>query len=340
MVASSSATSSVDLSFCQDPLFFGLPTRSSGYFFPLGKRVLVESNDEAVVASAIESFQHYGPPSPDQRVDIHIRICVDPTLHDDGAWPRPSYRAIGHLFHIACGTSNFAVVDLKSGKAFGFVSRELVTDRSFFRSTFLECAFYVLAVHQSLTPVHCSCVSLNDCGILICGPSGAGKTTLAYACAKAGMKIVSDDVVYLEVLANGNLRLRGNPWHLRLEPNTGQLFPELIGKPAKLRSDHAWYLEIRIEENFPGQGMTSCVPKALILLERHGSAPVGLTSLDATSVLKRLRADIFLADESVVGRHYAVLDRLAADCEAYTLNYSGHPTEAVPLVRSVLEGSS
>lgn len=336
MLVSPDIPLSNSLATCPDPLYRGLPIHFRRMFLPLGKRVQVESNDSAVMDAAVQSFQPYGSPSVSLPAEILIRLCVDPVAHEDGAWPVPVYRGLQHLFHIGCGNSNFAVADLKAGMAAGFVSREMARDRSFFRSTFLECLFHVLAVHQSHTPVHCACVALGQRGVLICGPSGAGKTTLAYACAKAGMQVVSDDVVHLECLPrSGAVRLWGNPWQLRLAPEASRLFPELEGRPAHLRSDHEWYLEVDVPREFPGQARTACEPAALVFLKRTNDICLECTRLESSVVLERLKQDVVLDEESVVERHYALLGRLA-ETQAHLLKYSGHPATAVAAIRNLL----
>ncbi|HKZ40941.1 MAG TPA: hypothetical protein VJ044_08255, partial [Candidatus Hodarchaeales archaeon] len=73
------------------------------------------------------------------KTSIVIRICVDPVIHVNGPWPKPHYRALQHLFHLTCGDSNFAIADLRSGTAIGFVTQAMAQDRSFFCFTFLEC---------------------------------------------------------------------------------------------------------------------------------------------------------------------------------------------------------
>jgi hypothetical protein len=212
----------------------------------------------------------------------------------------------------------------------------MVADASFFKSTFLDCLFYVLAVHHDYTPVHCSGVVSRGKGILICGVSGAGKTTLAYACARSGLQVLSDDVVHLRIdPTSSQLRLWGRPWFLRLVPEAGELFPELRELPPRLRSDHEWYLEVDLESRFPGSAVVSCKPEALIFLDRNNEATTRLQPLSVEPAMERLMRDIYISEPSVMKRHEQTLARLL-QTKAYTLNYSGDPMNAVDMIRSIL----
>ena len=46
--------------------------------------------------------------------------------------------------------------------------------------------------------VHASCIAFEDCGVLIQGPSGSGKSDLALRLVDEGAALVSDDYVALE----------------------------------------------------------------------------------------------------------------------------------------------
>jgi hypothetical protein len=327
---------SVTIKDCPDPLYRGVPVPYQRRFVPLGKIVQVESNDSAVVDAAAHSFARYGDVPSSASPQIFIQLCVDCATHDEGPWPVPVYRARQHLFHIGCGSSNFAVADLTTGTAIGFVSPKMVSDTSFFRYTFLECLFHVLAVHQSHTPVHCACVSWRNRGVLICGRSGAGKTTLAYACAKMGMQVVSDDVIHLEWNPTLNrTMLWGNPWQLRLEAECRNFFPELQGEIPRLRSDGGRYFEVDVLGTFPGQAQTSCEPMALVFLERSLNTAAECIPWDPALALGRMKEDVVLDEESVVARHHALLERLA-NVGTYTLSYSGHPLSAVTAIRRLV----
>jgi hypothetical protein len=316
-----------------DPLFWGTPVRFCESFAPLGSILQVESNHELVIEAARKSFGRYPPPSLTRQPDYHIRLHIDPVYHQSKPWPKPSFRALWSLFHVACGEASFAIADLKSRRAGGFVSAEIAEDSSFFRNVFLECLFYVLATHHAYTPVHCASVALKGRGVFICGPSGAGKTSLVYACACDGMQILSDDVVHVRANpGSDSLTVWGNPFHLRLLPTAVGLFPELEGRPAHLRSDYEPYLEIDMAEEFSRQIITSCLPAALVFLERNQQSDTRLESISARAAYDRLKLDIFLTEQSACRRHYRVLRKLV-QTPAYLLSYDAHPSQVVETIK-------
>ncbi|MEM9733311.1 MAG: hypothetical protein AAF903_07475 [Pseudomonadota bacterium] len=58
---------------------------------------------------------------------------------------------------------------------------------------------------------HASAVRLGEVGLLVCGPSGSGKSALCFALvSKAGARWVGDDQLCLEMTANG-LTARPHP---------------------------------------------------------------------------------------------------------------------------------
>jgi hypothetical protein len=78
-------------------------------------------------------------------------------------------------------------------------------------------------------------VEHKGCGILLCGDSGAGKTSLSYACARAGWTYISDDASYLVNNRTDRLVV-GNCNQARFRPSAVELFSELAGKDTVQRT--------------------------------------------------------------------------------------------------------
>jgi hypothetical protein len=56
---------------------------------------------------------------------------------------------------------------------------------------------WLRATHHFL-PLHAAVVALGDRAVAICGPSGAGKTTLALHCRKRSLAIIADDMAAID----------------------------------------------------------------------------------------------------------------------------------------------
>ncbi len=75
-------------------------------------------------------------------------------------------------------------------------------------------------------PIHAACIALNGRAVLLCGNSGAGKTSLAYACAKKGWTYLSGDATYI-VRNRPDRTVAGRPFSIRFRAEARELFPEL-----------------------------------------------------------------------------------------------------------------
>jgi HPr Serine kinase C-terminal domain len=142
--------------------------------------------------------------------------------------PPPVFRGQMHLLSIVADAQNFAVCDRLRGFAFVWLSQAAVEHKAYLRYHFLEAIALTMLASSYVTPLHAACVELAGQGVLFCGNSGAGKSSLAYACARAGWKFISDDASYLVRQGIGRLVV-GNSQFVRLRPSAAELFPELEG---------------------------------------------------------------------------------------------------------------
>ena len=121
---------------------------------------------------------------------------------------------------------NFAICDYTRNLAVCRLTENVAKRRPFVAYYYLKALVNYAFAQLYLTPVHAACVAWNGRGVLLCGESGAGKTTLAYACARKGWTYISDNESWLVRAAAGNL-LVGDSRKIRFRPDAPTLFPEL-----------------------------------------------------------------------------------------------------------------
>ena len=100
-----------------------------------------------------------------------------------------------------CGlmdAANFSIVSPSQRAALVSISSTMLDYPYHARYELLEFAVYTLASRaQQLISMHAGCVGHGRRGALLIGPSGAGKSTLALHCMQRGMRLLSEDSVFV-----------------------------------------------------------------------------------------------------------------------------------------------
>ncbi len=207
-----------------------MPLRET--FYPLGFPLEIETNSEEVLtcgAASWHSFVKLFDTKP-----IRVRIGVRKSGSSECP-PTPVCRVQEHLASNIADAENFAVSDLSQGFAYMWLSDAAVAHRNYLRYFFLESTALSLLATSHATAIHAGCVELAGSGILLCGDSGAGKSSLSYACARAGWTYISDDASFLVNHRTDHLVV-GNCNIARFRPSAVELFSELEGRDVIQRA--------------------------------------------------------------------------------------------------------
>ncbi|WP_109486310.1 aldolase [Occallatibacter savannae] len=215
-----------------DPVLarFSMPLRE--VFYPLGFPLQIETNSEEVLNSAAVSWQGFTklfdtPP-------IKLRVGVTGGSGSECP-PTPTCRVQQHLATNIADQENFSVVDLSRSSGQIWLTEAAVSHRGYLRYFFLESAAMAILATSYTTAIHAACIEYKGCGILLCGDSGAGKTSLSYACARAGWTYITDDASFLVNNRTDRL-IVGNCNQARFRPSAVELFSELAGKQVVQRA--------------------------------------------------------------------------------------------------------
>jgi hypothetical protein len=117
-------------------------------------------------------------------------------------------------------------------------------------------------------------IARGDCGVVLCGDSFAGKSTLAYASARAGWTYISDDGTFL-VRDRSDLYAVGNPHFIRFREDARELFPELAGRLAVLRPNGKVGIEMSTRD-LPIAVAPGARIEHVVFLDRQRSGPAHL----------------------------------------------------------------
>lgn len=266
-----------------DPLLCNVELPLRAIFYPLGFAVEIATNAQAILDLAEESWGHFRQSYT--RPTLQFRITVTEGGSSECP-PAPSVRAQQYLLAIVADSQNQALCDLKVGVASAWLSYSALHHRSYLRYHFIEAVALLLLSTSYVTAIHAACVSRHGRGMLLCGDSGAGKSSLAYACARAGWTYTADDASYL--LRNTNPpRVIGNSRQIRFRPSAKDLFPELHGRSLTPRAEGKPSIEVPISDLADIITSDEAQINYIIFLNRQPSATSNLVPVSRTLASQR-----------------------------------------------------
>jgi len=223
-----------------DPLLYDFKLPLRAVFYPLGFPLEIRTNSKEVLEAAQESWGQFKQGYAEKPLQIHIAVQGSASGECPSTLERRGQR---NLVIRVADTANFTISDQQAGFSYGWLSPALIENRGWFRYEFLEAMAWDLLHSFYLTPIHAACVRMAECGVLLCGDSGAGKSSLAYACAREEWKFLSDDACCLVRKLNTRTVV-GNPYQIRFRDSAVELFPELKNREITRRAGGKLSIEL------------------------------------------------------------------------------------------------
>jgi hypothetical protein len=315
-----------------DPLCASIALPFHHVLFPHGFPTQIKSNDPAVIRAAELSWGVFTQRFRETPIEVRLIVSDVPSRRRP---PFPVFRAQSNLLTIVADAHNFACCDLAAGFGFACLTKAATTHRDYLRFQFLEAMVYTLLDTQYLVALHAACVGIHGRGMLLVGDSGAGKSSLAYACIRRGWTYVSDDAVSIVLRKTGRTVI-GNPQTLRFRPSASSLFPEIKGR-AKARNGKPT-VEVRTETLKNLRIAYESHVDYIVFLKRWGSepAPPSIERLSREEALRRLSHNPWPSELAVHEDRTAAIERLLG-ADVYELKYRDFGP-AIDLLENVVRG--
>lgn len=264
-----------------DPILCDFDLPLIGTFHPRGFSVEISTNSPEVLLAAEESWGSCEQAFAEPPIRLQIGVSKDGR---DAALSPPVCRGRNNLISFVTDAQNFYSADLRQGFAFGWISQATVENRAGFRYHFLEGMALTLLMSRYMTPIHAACVVLDGQGVLLCGDSGAGKSSLSFACARRGWTFVADDSSSL-VRNRADRVVIGNPQQIRFRQSAVDLFPELRYERLTRRVNGEMAIELPTSSLPDFVTALQAPVEHIVFLNRKEFAAVRLTRLAVERVL-------------------------------------------------------
>jgi hypothetical protein len=301
-----------------DPLLydFKLPLCATYYF--LGFPIEVFTNSPRVLAGAEESWSLFRKTLCEPPLQIRIGVLPGTTNHLPS---QPICRGQRHLITQIADSENYMILDTRQGFAFGWLTQAAAENRAYLRYHFLEGAAWILLESLYLTSIHGACVELDGHGVLLCGDSGAGKSSLAYACARNGWKFLSDDASCLVRKRAGRI-LTGNPYQMRFRESAVDLFPELINERVTPRATGEMAIELATSMNGEISTISECSVEYIVFLNRFADSADGLMHFSKQRALQWFEQVVCYGEKHIREAHFETLRNLLG-ADVFEMRYKG-----------------
>lgn len=256
-----------------------------------GVPVLYRSNSPAVItaaARALACWRDLPPALVEPRPPAHVDLIVHPLGPGDpetSAAGRFVFRAHGDTFLAASGGS-ILTAQMADGRATAFLTPELLDDEPNLRHSVIECLGFLLVNYRDRTPVHAAGVVRGGCAVLLAGRSAAGKSTLCYACVRAGFSLLSEDTVCVSLARRP--RVWGHPGPIHLLPDAPRFFPELAGLEPRVRANGKLKLAVDVAALGPTRRATHADRAVVCFVEREPGPGAHLQPMPPAEALAAL----------------------------------------------------
>jgi hypothetical protein len=255
----------------------------------------VATNSRDLHASLAQIISPVGATAKEADLSILLHVNLN---RESPRWEQPYFRSRDHLFFARYGPDQGLLVDQLSKRVVGSFSEHTAHDVPFLKRTILPVLLGIVSVSIGITPLHCACLAKDGFGLLINGPSGVGKSTLAVLLGLSGFSFVSDDCTYIS-RSGSKLLAWGLPTTIKLLPDSTRYFEQLSACEPAISLNGELAFEVDPVTTFSLSRSQCCEPRWLILVERLRKVKTVFRRISSADAAYRLCSELEMLPPSI-----------------------------------------
>lgn len=305
--------------------------------FPLmGVPLRVRSNAAEAIALATRAFgvwrgldESLIDPSLDAQMDIIVHRADDEPTATPGTF---TYRRHGAVYAAAAGPT-ILTVNTETRRATCFVPPEALAWPDWYLWHVHGAARFAVSCARR-PPLHAATLVRGHRAVLLTGPSGVGKSTLAYACMLQGFRLLAEEATHVSL--DGELRLWGHSESLGLCADAAALLPDLGAWPLVLLPNGKRKRIVDVARIQAAPVLTYLGPIVTCVLVSPTDGPPALTPLPAASLRHRLSQSVEMGFDQFPEDYIRLLEVVSRQ-PAFLLDVGASPDRAARLLGDLVD---
>jgi hypothetical protein len=280
-------------------------------FYPYGFPMQVRTNAAEVLEIEERLWGAFAPQHETKPIVSEVYV----TEGEAPEFPQsPTYRFVRPLVTSIVDGGNYVLSDLERGRSYTMMTRGMLESPLYAEYFFMMAPLVTLPVKT----IHAACVALDGRGVMLCGDSEAGKSTLSYACARAGWEYISDDRTHL--LDCEKRIVAGDSHQVRLRASAADLFPDLPELAQALWTAGGPSIEFSTISMQHVKRRTSVQVDNIVFLNRKSGSPPALLPYRKDVARLYMNQSLFGTEEAARNHALCIDQMLAAN--VYELRYT------------------
>jgi hypothetical protein len=191
-----------------------------------------------------------------------------------------------------------------------------------------------------LPVIHAGLVARDGAGVLIAGPAGAGKSTVALACIDGGLDYLADDKIGLETVETGAYVGHRLYRSILASVDVLERFPHLRAHAQRRDTDDGGKAILMAAELFPRRVVESCRIEAIVLPRVDASLPAPrLRPARRAEAVTRMLPNCLPLYPTWNGDDFRRLSDLVQSVPVFWLEVGGPPAALPALIERVARPS-